>query len=458
MPLLTKRGIPIGSLFIVDSHIRPDLSPNDLHFMGTMAGTIMRHLEMAREVEEHRRGMKMSRGLASFVEGRSELVDADAEEDATEGTKVAGRFETETENPRSNSKSSSMRGSTQSTQPSVNSSERKEQEEEYSSALVKTEEAILASYVQPNSQPSRTGTVEDSHADSFIGTTVSQDDSPSQDTPSQGVPEVDSAEEFSEASSVKVLFSRASNLIREAFEVDGGVVFYDAQRGFGDPQLQQKPTLGGHTPHEDSHTSGDDLPSSGENEDQVDGPSSQEVSPGRSEGQSSPGLGEGMFTRSTRLSAQSEKMVGILGFSTADASSIHGNKYPGPQSFVPLEEKALHKLVRRYPRGKLWNFDGDVAVSSSSEEEALHLPQKDLDQATKDLHKNKVKSVRTKSDAKFLSVHFPGLRQLLFVPLWDAGRSRWLSGCFIWYAFPPYKPRQVLVLVLVAVSRAACQL
>jgi len=85
VPLITKRGIPIGSLFIVDDRVWHGLEKDHVRFMGTMAKTIMKHLEMVREVEEHRRGMKMSRGLASFVEGRAELVEAEIEAEGGEG-------------------------------------------------------------------------------------------------------------------------------------------------------------------------------------------------------------------------------------------------------------------------------------------------------------------------------------------------------------------------------------
>jgi hypothetical protein len=78
-------------------------------------------------------------------------------------------------------------------------------------------------------------------------------------------------EDASETSSMRFLFSRAANLIREAFEVDGGAVFYDAQTGFSSNARQQEPS----SPFvqedsqtdslaESSHASGDDQASSGE--------------------------------------------------------------------------------------------------------------------------------------------------------------------------------------------------
>jgi signal transduction histidine kinase len=96
----------------------------------------------------------------------------------------------------------------------------------------------------------------------------------------------------------------------------------------------------------------------------------------------------------------------------------------------------LHTLLRRYPRGKLWTFDIDGAVSSSSEDEAFKRLHRDLDQRRNDIRRRNVRNSKAKSDARFLAKHFPSVRQLLFVPLWDAGRSRWLSGCFAWSTEP----------------------
>lgn len=416
VPLITKRGIPIGSLFVVDDRVWNGLSRDKVHFMGTMAVTIMKHLEMVREVEEHRRGMKMSRGLASFVEGRSQLLEAEADHDDGEGTKIAGRFETDADIANSKSKTGSLRRS-HSVVGSVSSIERKEKE--YSAALVKTEEGILADHEMSDAQSTRPDLGSESQSNSFAGTSTSLA------SPQADLTGVTSAIETpSEASTVKVLFSRAANLIREAFEVDGGAVFYDAQRGFSEmPKASPRVPLG----REDSQQSGDDLHSSDDNHsDSDEKPPSPVVS-------DSPSIAAAGFSRS---SVESKKQVEVLGFSTARASSIHGDEYPGKHSFIPFPEKALHTLLSRYPRGKLWTFDSDGAVSSSSEEEAFENFEKDPAQHFKDVQKRQKKSARVKSDAKFFLRHFPGVRQLLFVPLWDAGRSRWLSGCCAWSTEP----------------------
>ena len=387
----------------------------------------MKHMEMAREVEEHRRGMKMSRGLASFVEGRSELAEADMEAEDNEGSRIAGQFE-EPSITKTRSK-----GSTASAIGSAASIERKERE--YSAALAKTEEAIMefqdhTPKTEPTSSRPDFGSI--SQPNSFGGTSISV--SSPNDTHDKLSP---ASEDASETSSMRLLFSRAANLIREAFEVDGGAVFYDAQTGFSSNAGQHEPS----SPFvrddsqtdslaDSSHTSGDDQGSSGE---QISDQDAKISSPTLLPQRGSPGLGEVTFSRTTK---DSGKSVETLGFSTADASSIHGDSLPGSQAFTPFEEKALHTLLRRYPRGKLWTFDSDGAVSSSSEDETFKRIRRDSDERRNDLRRRKVRNQKAKSDARFLAKHFPGVRQLLFVPLWDAGRSRWLSGCFAWSTEP----------------------
>jgi hypothetical protein len=419
VPLITKRGIPIGSLFIVDPNVRAGLTRDEIHFMGSMAKTIMRHMEIAREMEEHRRGMKMSRGLASFVEGRAEFVEAEVDTADGEGTKIAGQFETGSGLGNGRAKPTPASAPTFGHSPwaSANSIERKEKE--YSSALFKKEQEIIAS-----PEPPPIHRAQDSGSHSVAETNESVH------SPAMDLPETPKHENQSDASSTKMLFSRAANLIRETFEVDGGCVFYDAQKGFN---LLPKPSLPAALSRRDSQLGyGHDLPSSGgiplDSKDQdTDKPGPGSADPG-----------EGLFSRS---GTESRKAVEILGFSTTTHASIHGDEYPapgpGPQSFIPFHEKALHTLLRRYPRGKLWTLDSEVEILSSSEEDwGASNNAKDPEQQLKAVDRRKLRRARMRSDAKFLSRHFPGVSQLLFVPLWDSGRSRWLSGCCVWSTEP----------------------
>lgn len=73
-PLTTKRGINIGSLFVLDDVARPTLSPDQVDFLGTMATVVMKHMEVTAEAEERKKILRLSTGMNAFVEGRSRLA------------------------------------------------------------------------------------------------------------------------------------------------------------------------------------------------------------------------------------------------------------------------------------------------------------------------------------------------------------------------------------------------
>lgn len=81
--------------------------------------------------------------------------------------------------------------------------------------------------------------------------------------------------------------------------------------------------------------------------------------------------------------------------------------------FIPLAHEELAKLIKRHPRGKLFQLDLDgMTGSSSSSDDVIY----DMPRSTK--------LTPSKSEAFLLSKHFPGARQLIFLPLWDATASR----------------------------------
>ena len=69
--MTTKRGINIGSLFIIDDRVRPKLTASQIDFLGTVAGIVMRNLELNHEAEERDRSLRMSGALNAFQESRS---------------------------------------------------------------------------------------------------------------------------------------------------------------------------------------------------------------------------------------------------------------------------------------------------------------------------------------------------------------------------------------------------
>lgn len=73
-PLTTKKGVNIGSLFILDDVVRPRLSDDHELFLATIAQTVMKHMETTMEADERKKVMRLSLGMNAFVEGKSRLV------------------------------------------------------------------------------------------------------------------------------------------------------------------------------------------------------------------------------------------------------------------------------------------------------------------------------------------------------------------------------------------------
>lgn len=73
-PLTTKKGVNIGSLFILDDVVRPRLSNDHELFLATIAQTVMKQMEITMEADERKKVMRLSLGMNAFVEGKSRLV------------------------------------------------------------------------------------------------------------------------------------------------------------------------------------------------------------------------------------------------------------------------------------------------------------------------------------------------------------------------------------------------
>ena len=60
-------------MYIVDDKPRPHLTADQEAFLGTIAQTVMNHMEMSREAEERKKIMRLSHGMNAFVEGKTRL-------------------------------------------------------------------------------------------------------------------------------------------------------------------------------------------------------------------------------------------------------------------------------------------------------------------------------------------------------------------------------------------------
>jgi signal transduction histidine kinase len=108
----------------------------------------------------------------------------------------------------------------------------------------------------------------------------------------------------------------------------------------------------------------------------------------------------------------------------------------------------LAKLLRRYPEGKIFNFDEHGYASSrdsSGEEDAVRIPEPQdvvmrqvLTQATT----GRGSRHQQHNDGSAIIKIFSGARSIALVPVWDSRRQRWFAGGF---AFTK-NPRRILTL------------
>ncbi|KAM0424254.1 hypothetical protein ACHAPT_010626 [Fusarium lateritium] len=209
------------------------------------------------------------------------------------------------------------------------------------------------------------------------------------------------------------IFSKAANILRESIEVEG-VLFLDASIAsfaglVGRRSLPWQPSAKRR-------------------------PSSSSSSSNYSEFNTNPATSGNSDTAPTTCS--------VLGFSTSLSSSIDGENPTARNQSLP--EQYLQRLLRRYPKGKIFNFDHHGAMASSGrsgEEAALASAQgstghdNDLSDHGKTPRRRRDVFSR-RNEGKLIADLFPGARSVAFVPLWDSNRQRWCSGCFAYTMTP----------------------
>ncbi|PNS20617.1 Hybrid signal transduction protein dokA [Sphaceloma murrayae] len=97
----------------------------------------------------------------------------------------------------------------------------------------------------------------------------------------------------------------------------------------------------------------------------------------------------------------------------------------------------LQRMLRRYPRGKIWNFNAEGDVLSSDQLTDTHVKQ------PRSLHiEDAPRRRRTRSkwsasdDAAELRSLFPDVRSLCLVGMWDLKTQRWRAGFLVWSNSP----------------------
>lgn len=216
-------------------------------------------------------------------------------------------------------------------------------------------------------------------------------------------PEFESMAALTEDESSTVILSKAANIVRESIDVEGCLFFEAPIQPYLSPS-QNNPTASEGSQSSATSSSDEDLDS--------------------------------------RRPSKAAPQCRLLGYSTSTASSINGTAPSQPR--VSLKENFLSKLLRRYPRGQIFNFgaDGELQSDSSEDEQpdqSLGALAKSPSFLIREYGTNpmllrdelQMKSSARQLEGKALLKAFPGSRSVGFVPIWDPRKDRWYAGGFI---------------------------
>lgn len=202
VPIRSPRGHNIGTFCVLDDNPRDGLTTHQMDFLKDMAGTVMRHLEMTRATEDHRRGKIMVKSLGSFAEGKSGLEDW--WQDPWDTPLSAGLSETPLQRQR----------------PAARSNADQEP------FIIDRNASAMSSIKSPTNTD--TSSIRPMSSVVTPASELGPDPPRAPETVTKSSPGLQNDQQDKIAPEIQVAFSRASNMIVDAIEADG-VAFFDAK-------------------------------------------------------------------------------------------------------------------------------------------------------------------------------------------------------------------------------------
>jgi signal transduction histidine kinase/CheY-like chemotaxis protein len=361
VPLRTKKGINIGSVFALDDRVREPITEANRRFLATMAENILVHFENLKEKEDRKRALHMNMCLAAFVDPEHSVRKRKRTPPSRNGSKPRSRNSTATFRAEVAPEPSPLRAAHQRAVP----------------------ESIASAHLENDT------------GDPPSPSDLSVDDSDC--SSDQRVEEDDHMETY----------KRAADLLYDSLSLDGGggVAFVDTTTSYLRSTSRVKTF---------EETSDDEL---------LEQPSRYgcRTSLGNITLKSTNSWGRPQAGADSEVQNNRRKLVDILAMSRG--SKCAPNRSPRAD-FTPLSQDDLSKLIKRHPRGKLFNLDPDGILGSNSSSEEYGSGN------TYTIPRSK-KITPSKTEAKLLFNHFPGARQVIFLPLWDTSCSRF-SALFVY--------------------------
>jgi hypothetical protein len=226
---------------------------------------------------------------------------------------------------------------------------------------------------------------------------------------------------------IRMTLDHAAEIIRESLELTvGGVVFLDTTIGYTENDIIG--TVAFAEPSEDINA---EIPNP-ERENMT-----LQASTGLRHSYTDGGVERHLSQGTIRSATDKHKPSKVLAMSAASAATWD------PKSRV-LDAKTLRSLINSYPKGNVWYIDDDGYFNSL--EQANGIGEGLVISPTGRRGSNG--TTKQKAEAAMLSQIFHKARQIIFLPLWDAGAGkqpndvsslmsncvtdRWYSGCFVW--------------------------
>lgn len=229
---------------------------------------------------------------------------------------------------------------------------------------------------------------------------------------------------------IRVTLDHAARILRDSLELNvGGVVFLDTAIGYSeientDAYLDRSTDVG---------ASVQDIVSQDQDVHQRTNANGSQRR--RSQGQID--LSKHFSKQTTRTSVDKHRAAKILAVSTADAAKLDSDS-------SVIDTKSLQAMVGSYPKGNVWYIDQEGYFSSLEQVNKLNEMRTSNAPASKG---STIDVSKQQAEANVLTAIFRKARQIIFLPLWEAGGGknlqcferlsltlidRWFSGCFIW--------------------------
>ncbi|KGO56534.1 CheY-like superfamily [Penicillium expansum] len=371
VPLYSPSGFVLGSYCVVDNKPRTEFGDEDVAALREIADSISNHLENARIVQYHRRSENLVKGLTNFVKSHSKF---DPTSSSTQGQIEASAKKLNSEDLGAIATPGDVGGTLNSLSAEKDIGVYSHLDQKSSTSLSGKEASIFSRNIPSVSnytQPSSLSRTSD-RAEPLYSSV-------------EGPPESLVPDNVPITERIAAIFSRASLLLKESLDLDG-VVFLDAHRN--DPQFETS-----------------------ERPDDWDALTNFETGAPIAS-RSSPW---GLPNENSRKDG--EKYCGSLGqaISCRPAKSNTDSK-----CHVQVTEELLHSLITHFPDGHIFNIDSRSNLDNSV----------DSDSGNSEISALNFAIARRMSHHIFNQ--FPEANCVLFYPLWDWNKARWLAGTLVW--------------------------